>query len=265
MKTEKIYLLNDSGANEKDRPDIVAYIPEQKISDCAFVIFPGGGYGVCSAFSGEAYAEYFVERGFTCFVVHYRVYPNEFPKPIADGQRAMQLVRYNAEKWGINANKLLAIGSSAGAHLAATLCTYREFLANADDEIAKTDFLPNAQVLCYGVLNLANDYAHKGSGKNLLGDRFEELAVALSPDLIADEKTPPAFVWHTMADDVVPVENALEYVKRLSAKKVKTELHIFPDGFHGKGLSQDNDKVSVHKRQWLDLFFTWLKYMDFLA
>ena len=50
MKTEKIYLWNDSGANEKDRPDIVAYIPEQKISDCAFVIFPGGSktlpYGV---------------------------------------------------------------------------------------------------------------------------------------------------------------------------------------------------------------------------
>ena len=192
------------------------------------------------------------------------MFPNVFPAPIADGQRAVQTVRYYAERWGIDREKIIVVGSSAGAHLAATLCTYRQFLAQTDDAIAQENFLPNAQALCYGVLNLACEYAHKNSANNLLGDRVQELAAQLSPDLIADENTPPAFIWHTLEDKIVPVENALEYVKRLKQKGVKAELHIFPDGAHGNGLSMENTKVAAHKRQWLELFITWLSYMHFI-
>lgn len=165
--------------------------------------------------------------------------------------------------YGIDKNKIAVMGSSAGAHLAALLSTYRQFVAEVGDEISKEAILPNAQILCYGVLSLVGDYAHKRSGICLLGDKKDELGASLSPVLIADEKTPQAFLWHTWADGSVPVENSLEYAKRLRAQGVPTELHIFPDGKHGLGLCAGEDKMRQYNAKWASLLLEWLHFIDF--
>ena len=50
-------------------------------------------------------------------------------------------------------------------------------------------------------------------------------------------KTPPAFLWHTADDTLVPVENSLLMVKALEAREVPCELHIYPHGRHGQSLA----------------------------
>ena len=50
------------------------------------------------------------------------------------------------------------------------------------------------------------------------------------------EDTPPAFVWHTATDQVVPVANARAFADAMWAKERICELHIFPQGPHGRGL-----------------------------
>lgn len=249
---------------EMEEPCMTVYAPKDKKSSCAVLIFPGGGYTHLAGHEGKAYAEFFAAHGIFSAVVEYRVFPHLFPAPLQDAQRALQTLRYNAEKYGIDKNKIAVMGSSAGAHLAASLSTYREFLAETGDEISKEDILPNAQILCYGVLTLVGDYAHKGSGVHLLGDQKEELGASLSPALIADEKTPPAFLWHTWSDPVVPVENSLEYVKRLHAKGVAAELHIFPDGRHGMGLCSGEEEVRKYNAKWTTLLLEWLHLINFI-
>lgn len=242
-------------------PIIKAYIPEKQKSDGAVVILPGGGYTMRATHEGDGYANYLNSLGITAFVCEYRVYPHLFPLPLLDSRRAMRFVRYNAKKYGINKNKVFIMGSSAGAHLAALTCTYKENIDfEGADEIDNEDFLPNGQILCYPVIKLAGDgIAHIESGKKLLGEKYADLQQRLSPDLIADEKTPRAFIWHTFDDGCVNVINSLDYARRLREMNVETEVHIFPHGHHGLGLVESVPHVAT----WADRLKEWFEYIEF--
>ena len=86
----------------------------------------------------------------------------------------------------------------------------------------------------------------------LLGDRYPEKE-NFSPELLATENTPMAFIWHTASDELVPVENSYRYATALSRKGVSCELHVFPFGRHGKALSLDDNHVA----QWKGLLTSW--------
>ena len=239
------------------------YIPEEKKNDCAILIFPGGGYTRRAPHEGKNYAEYFVKQGVLAAVVEYRVYPHLFPAPLQDAQRAIQILRYNANRYGIDKNKIAVMGSSAGGHLAATLATYKKCLVDCGDKISEEEIIPNAQIICYGVLALNAEYAHQGTGEHLLAERKIELGEELSPIIIADNTAPQAFIWHTLTDTVVPVENSLEYVKKLRSCGVSAELHIFPDGRHGMGLCQETGRIWEYNAKLSKLMMDWLEYIGF--
>ena len=69
-----------------------------------------------------------------------------------------------------------------------------------------------------------------------------------------NENTPPAFFWHTASDDSVPVENSILYTNELSKHKIPYEMHIFPYGVHGMGLSEEDEYIG----QWKELLIKWL-------
>ena len=243
---------------------MTAYIPENKKSDMAIVIFAGGGYGMRSGHEDDGYARFLSENGYTAFVVDYRVAPYKFPLPLLDARRAIRTVRFYAEKFGINKNKIAVMGSSAGGHLAALCSTYFEPIEFEDsDEIDKENFIPDFQILCYPVISLlGKGITHFGSGKNLLGDALPEMGEELSPHRIVSEKTPPAFIWHTFTDSVVNVKNSLMYADSLKNFGIKTELHIFPEGAHGLGLANIEGKMNKHAAQWGGLLLNWLSHID---
>ncbi len=256
-----IYSINLWENGEHDTT-ITAYIPEKKKTNGAIVIFPGGGYTGRAEHEGKAYAEYFNGLGITAFVCNYRVYPNHFPLPLLDARRAMRFLRYNAEKFGIDKDKIFAIGSSAGGHLTALLSTYLEKIDGENvDEIDKESFLPNAQILCYPVIKLlGKGVAHLGSGLYLLGERHGYLGEELSPDLIAEKGTPKAFIWHTFEDQAVNVINSLDYAKRLKQVGTDVEMHIYPYGVHGLGLAEDD----LHVNQWVKSLVNWFNLVGFM-
>lgn len=270
MYTEIFDLWQDIPGKCDEVPVIKYYKPENKCSGCAVVIFPGGGYEFRAPHEGDGYAEFFSQNGISAFVVEYRVAPHSFPLPLLDARRAMRFVRANAEKFGIDKNKVAAMGSSAGGHLTALLSTYTEKIdGEMTDDTDKENFLPNAQILCYPVINLYNtDIAHIGSGDNLTGNFIAQSGDTatrkeLTPSLIANSSTPPAFVWHTMDDETVNVKNSLEYTAKLKDCKVSAELHIFPNGRHGLGLTEYSNKVEIHVAQWSKLMLNWLDYIGF--
>lgn len=259
--TAGVYRLWDFTC-EPENPVITHYKPETQTSEWTVVIFPGGGYSHRAPHEGKGYAEFLNSHGINAFVVDYRVAPAQFPAPLADARRALRFVRHNAETLGVKKDKVAVMGSSAGGHLAALLSNYREPLAGEPcDELDREDYLPNAQILCYPVIRLAGDFAHVGSGQNLLGDQYDRLAEKLCVDSLVTEQTPPAFVWHTFADDGVPVLNSLAYVGALKAKNVAAELHVFPEGRHGLGLADgdENDPVLRHVAQWSGLLINWIQ------
>lgn len=255
MKRVKLW-ENAPGAYE-NVPSLDIYIPENKKSDVAIVIFPGGGYAGHAEHEGEGYANFLNEHGITAVVCPYRITPYEFPLPLLDARRAVRYVRHHSQQLGIDKNKVYVMGSSAGGHLAALTSTYYapiEF--EGADEIDAEDFKPNGQILCYPVIALLGEgLAHLGSGMCLLGDRHQELGDALSPHLIADETAPRAFIWHTFEDQTVNVNNSLLYAQRLRDVGVNTEVHIYPYGQHGLGLAADFPRAC----NWTREFLEWLE------
>lgn len=231
---------------------IIFYPSQKQTEKSTVVILPGGAYEFCDMKKeGEDLARYFNNLGISAFVVEYSVFPNHFPKPLQDARQAVRFVRENARKFNIDEDKVAVIGSSAGGHLAALLCTYRgKIEGESTDSI---DYLPNAQILCYPVISGDETISHQGSFQNLLGGRYLERE-AFSPELIADEKTPQAFIWHTAEDGVVNVTNSYRYAERLRNLSVPCEMHIFPYGEHGLGLSPQNPHVA----QWGELLKNWL-------
>ena len=156
------------------------------------------------------------------------------------------------------------MGSSAGGHLAALTSTYYEKIDfEGIDEIDSEDFIPNYQILCYPVITLfGKGVTHLWTGKNLLGEKLPEIGEDLSPQLIVSSKTPPAFIWHTFADEAVNVKNSLFYAESLKDHGISTEIHIFPDGRHGLGLSKGDDRIERHVSRWAQLLLDWLGYIS---
>ena len=259
MSKETFSLWQDKEVN------ITYYYPEFRQSDCIIVIFAGGAYRARAWHEGEGYAEFLCQHGITSAVVDYRVYPNVFPAPLADAQRAVQVVRNQAKKLGIDKKKIAVMGSSAGGHLAALVSTYQQMVYLSEDEIAKEDFIPNAQILCYPVIDFGDEnIRHTGSAESLLGDKFPACCKEFSPNHIAGTETPQAFIWHTFEDTCVNVLNSIEYVKRLKQVDVNCELHIFPKGEHGCGLYYENDSIACHNREWSTLLLRWLQFIGFM-
>ena len=249
--TEEVFSLRDDPGSTKIR----FYPAENKRGNGAVVIFAGGGYYFRAPYEEIDYARKMNEFGLNAFTVDYRVAPDRFPLPLLDARRAVRFVRKNAARFGIDPHKVAVMGSSAGGHLAALLSSYRAQIdGEAADETDRIDFMPDAAVLCYPVTTLCEEHRHKKSASNLLGERESELAAALSPDRIADEKTPPTFIWHTANDELVPVLNALRYAERLTSLGVPVEMHVFPDGRHGLGLAEEIPYVS----RWSGLLKEWL-------
>lgn len=262
---ETIKLWNNIPGMCEEEPVLEYYPAVRKTSKAAVVIFPGGGYRHRAPHEGQGYAQYFNALGMDAFVCEYRVFPHSHPLPLLDARRAVQFVRANAEKYGIDPEKIGVMGSSAGGHLAATVSTvfdrFDEVL-DEKDEIDEVDFIPDFQILCYPVIALCG-FGHQGSKNNLLGDKKDD--EALTESLCAQnrvtEKTPKAFIWHTFDDPVVNIKNSLSYASALKDFAIDCELHVFPNGPHGLGLAQENNSVS----QWAELLKNWLKHFDLLG
>ena len=224
----------------------------------AVLICPGGGYRNRAPHEGTPIARAFNAAGFHAFVVQYRVAPNHHPAPLMDASRALRVIRERADEWKVDRDRIAVCGFSAGGHLAASLGVYcDDGDAKAADVIERHSCRPNALILCYAVFS-TGEFGHRGCWTNLLGENPSEEALRrMSLELRVTEETPPAFLWHTVADPIVPVENALLMAEALRRHKVPFELHVYPEGRHGLGLAPNNPHVAT----WMGLCCQWLRGM----
>lgn len=261
MRRETIPLWDWPGA-----PALQACWPDVLRTGACVILFAGGAYHI--RVPHEAYAEWFAERGMPAFVCDYRVYPERYPLPLLDARRAVRLLRHRAADYGLDGQKILVLGSSAGGHLAALVSTCTTAIEGEDVDDADAESpLPNGQILCYPVIHLVSRKlgANIGSAQNLLGDRVLELGESLTPAYLVTKSTPTCFIWHTAADTVVPIGNSLDYARALQEKDVPVELHIFPYGRHGLGLADDETDPAIrHAAQWKPLLLRWLALEGFL-
>ncbi|MBW8781397.1 MAG: alpha/beta hydrolase [Verrucomicrobia bacterium] len=250
------------GSSANDIPTLTAYLPAAgKANGASMLILPGGGYGMLADHEGKGYADWLVAQGVTCYVLKYRLGSHGYRHPamLNDAARGLRLVRSFARRDGLDPARVGIIGSSAGGHLASTLLTHFDAgNATATDPIERESSRPDLGVLCYPVITMGQ-FTHQGSKTNLLGSSpSPELVQNLSNELQVTPQTPPCFLWHTVEDASVPVENSLLFAEALRRNHVPFSLHIYEKGRHGLGLTKGAPP-------WADQCLYWFGERGFLG
>ena len=255
------------GSAENDRPALIPYLPADAgpVARAAVIICPGGSYAGLANHEGADYARFLADHGIAGFVLKYRLGSSGYRHPamLQDAARAVRLVRARAAEWGVDPRRVGIMGSSAGGHLASTLLTHFD-TGNpaAQDAIERQSSRPDLGILCYAVITMG-PLTHQGSRANLLGNDPSPQAVRLlSNELQVTPETPPCFIWHTWEDDVVPVENSLQFAAALRKCGVPFDLHIYQKGGHGLGLGGPVSEPAKFLPWTKDLLY-WLKARGF--
>ena len=210
----------------------------------ALIVVPGGGYGMVSKREGEPVAHAFLAKGVQVFILTYLTGEDaRYPEHLIEMAAAVDYVKKHADEFSVNPQEVFAVGFSAGGHLVGDLCVEHQNMQQKTG--VALDCKLTAAGLSYPVISKIN--GHQGSYVNLLNgyteEAKEELLKTLNLDEAVNEQTPPAFIWTTATDNVVPAENAIRYALALARKNIGYELHVYPDGLHG--LSTANDEVNI--------------------
>ncbi len=244
---EKQYFSNQWGVQvvtNVSKPNLIVYQPsEDKRNGTAVIIAPGGGlYGLSINSEGIDVANWLVSKGITAFVLKYRLVPtgedgaaeiNELfvsnpelmlkrvakvmPYSIQDGLNAVDYVRKNAKKYGVQSDKIGFMGFSAGG--AVTMGVAYNCVASNQ---------PNFLVPVY------------------------PWTTAMPVKAPADNASPMLIICAT--DDPLDLAGgSIELYNAWHQKKISVALQMFSQGGHGfgmvaKGLPSD---------KWIERFYDW--------
>lgn len=220
-------------------PTLTPFIPsDDNRAKAAVIICPGGGYQTLHIQrEGFSVAEAFNRQGIAAFVLKYRLPEEEIVTdksfvPLKDAQRAIQLLRENAEQWGIAPDKIGIMGFSAGGHLASSAGVHYDSVLVENKR--NTSVRPDFTILIYPVISFNDSIGHVGSRDRLLGQNCsDDLTGFFSNDLHVKTDTPKSILFHASDDTVVPVENSLRFYSELLKNKIPAEMHIYSKGQHG--------------------------------
>ena len=230
------------------------------------LICPGGGYEYCSDREGEPVALAFLQKGYHAAVLQYSVLDEKeekelLPYPQYDVANAIASLRDNSTTWGIDTTNIILIGFSAGGHLVSTysnLCKEESFVKACN---VTQNIQIKAAILGYPVIDL-----HAGWPNDInYMERITKDERLQQAQCLVSERSVPTFVWHTVSDQSVPVENSLRYVQALQQHHINHEYHTFHKGKHGLSLANkqsakqyDDAYILPHVASWFTLAIEWL-------
>lgn len=257
MKIEEIKLWENDIPNYNEKYDtpnsMTAYFTQTWQKVPAVIILPGGAYASRAPHEGEDVARYYESCGFHAFVVNYRIEPYKFPAPIQDAQRAVKIVRKNADKWAVDENRIFVVGFSAGGHLAASVATMED-VSKIGDSYDEVDAKPTGAILGYAVTSAMTQDGKVVDCVRKMFDTNAEKSEKYTPYKCVSETTCPCFLWHTFEDDCVSVEHSLKFASAMAKNKIPCEMHIYPFGPHGLGLAKtktDTGKWAAQSVDWM--------------
>lgn len=208
----------------------------------ALLVLPGGGYEFCADVEGAPVAERFAALGWCSFVLNYSTMfgswenrtgaPNphsRFPEPLEEVGAAMAYLRENAGAFGLDAERIVLAGFSAGGHLAACYMNLWDRLQS--EPLPR----PAACILVYAAVDLPSE---KMMTDAVFGQNVTPTAAELAPYMpltTVGAQTPPCFLVHSVTDPMVPVSQSFAMASALDAAGVPYEMHLFGCGGHAYG------------------------------
>lgn len=218
------------------------------------VFFFGGGWKSGSFKQFVPQAEYLATRGIVAACADYRIF-NEHKtlpdKAVEDAKSAIRWVRGHATELGIDPNKVIAAGGSAGGHLAACTALVSAYDAESDDRSISAK--PNAMVLFNPAMNISTLHKERVTGEAAM---TLEMAEAITPNSFVAKDTPPAIIFFGTADKLKLGGD--EYVKKARELGLRAEMWSAKDMPHGFFNREPWIQVTAHK---MDAFLSSLGYL----
>jgi acetyl esterase/lipase len=191
----------------------------------------GGGFA-----AGNKNAGYIINdakalgaRGYTNISANYRLQTQgSWPAQIHDVKAAIRWTRANAAKLGIEANRIVIAGYSAGGMLslmAAGTNGKPEFEGDGGNAGVSSDV--NA---CVGVYPLAS--AQIARGLFAQGQATPENIAAASPTTYISDKFAPTIFIHGTKDGTIPVASSVDFFTKLHALGVPSTLTLIQGADH---------------------------------
>lgn len=241
------------GEADHDVPRLTVFTPDASAAHGgAVVVAPGGAYmALAEGHEGRMVGDWLAAQGYVAFVLSYRLVTHGYrhPAQLLDAQRALRWVRSHAARYGIDPSHVGMMGFSAGGHLTAMASTlFDGGDVGAQDPVERAGCRPDFAVLVYPAISLSADL--------LLGPAPDAVARAQTSILgHVNASTPPTFIFHTHADELVGPDNAIDHYHALLKARVPAELHVFEEGRHGLGLALGHPRLSA----WPGLLSQWLR------
>ena len=142
---------------------------------------------------------------------------------VKDVRSAMRYLHSHATELGIDPQKIIVSGGSAGGHLAAATAMFDK--VNEDTDDLSITVTPAALVLLFPVI----DTSKEGYGQAKIGERWQEL----SPAHNVRAGLPPTIVFHGTGDTVTPFAGAKIFHEAMLKAGNRCELDINEGGAHG--------------------------------
>lgn len=253
-------ILRDIAYGNHERHRVDVFIPEHITNDSGVIFFiHGGGWHSGDKSAHHHDCEHFCSLGYICATMNYR-YVDENTSvynELDDITNALKTVKDKCAKEGLNTEKVLLSGCSAGSHLAlmyaytrkdeapletVCACVYcppvkmetTDFLSGISDEFEewKNGLLSD----CCGV---------RVNSQTLLCDEQQSALKRISPYYYVNENCVPTAVFHGVQDDLIPFSHIVEFVKLLDEKCVMNNFLIYENSGHT--LDKDPEKVTQSK------------------
>ncbi len=247
---------------ERVMPYLDWYDPPVEKNGACMLLISGGGYqNCCDGVWIDRVAKKLLDLGFVCVSLTYRT-PRPQGLPIyqsgwQDGQRAVRLVRSEAQKRGFDPEKIGAFGFSAGSHLTVLLAT--SALTPAYEAVDALDQLPchvNWAIPIYTAYALTDGL----TGPNTRdGDAID---VKLTDVFKFDAKTCPMVLFHG-GTDVYSPNGSTQIYRQLRRMKIPAEIHLFADRPHGFMGDPSKGEQGTAYDNWLDRIAEYLRQMNF--
>ena len=222
----------------------------------AIVFFFGGGWKKGDPGQFEQHCRYFAARGMVAMTADYRVLERHgtfADRSVSDAKSAIRFVRQHATRLGIDPNRIVAAGGSAGGHLAACTGVVVGFDQPGEDQTISS--APNAMALFNPALVLS-----PFQGVSLPAEKVEELShrsgvplERIAPVTYVRAGLPPTIIFHGTADDTVPFATVEKYAEVATAAGNQCELVGYRDATHGffnygrGGMPGDHYCRTVHR------------------
>jgi acetyl esterase/lipase len=226
------------GDGPLDNPFLTVFLPSEGKRNGGSVVIAPGGSNIMLMYGAEGIeiAERFNDWGFTAFVLTYRLSPRYGEDArVADGKRAIQLVRSRANEFKIDTNRVGFAGFSAGSALARSVAAAAgPGEADATDPIGRMSSRPDYLVMVYS------------AGRPTAGEQLKNF--------------PPTFLLAAAADRGAADGSAQLWLD-LNRAGATAELHIYQKGRHGFGAAYTSPEISP----WMEALQHFLKLDGFFT